>query len=113
MMYGMLLPGNRTDFAVVTGKEFEVENVDVAVAVEVGGGGCRRVVAHANGHGIELVNDTIVVNITRRQTDLRHGGRRSSGQRGRTLGAEETLCAGGDGVSSSGSGQAEITARIG
>ena len=78
MMKKFLLPSNRSGLAIITGEKFKVENVDRAVTVEIGSGGRCRVVAHADGHGIELVNNTIVVNITSRQADRRHGSRVTS-----------------------------------
>jgi len=66
-----LLPGNRASLAIVGCQKLKIENVDVAVVIQVCGGWGGSVVVHANGHGIELVDDVIAINITSQQCHVR------------------------------------------
>ena len=75
---------------VILCQEFEVEHVDNAVIVQVCGGGDGCVVAHADGHGIELVNNTIVVNVACQQCDGWLGNGGTAGQCDLPLSFEET-----------------------
>jgi len=59
-----LFPGDRTGIAIVGGQELQVEYVDHAVVVQVRGRGRGAVVVHTNGQGVELIDDTIPIDIT-------------------------------------------------
>ena len=60
----LLLPNNRTCFAVIPSQQFKVKHVDYAVVVQVCRSGSRSVVTHADGQGIELIDDVIAINVT-------------------------------------------------
>jgi len=102
VFYKILLPGNRSRFAIVAGKKLEVKHVDGAIVVQISSRGSCCVVTHANGQCIELVNNAIAVNITSWQSDGGHCAGSSVHQRDGALGAEESTGGGCDRISSSG-----------
>ena len=68
------MPERGTGEAIILGQDLEIEHVDVAIVIEVGGGRCGSVLAHANGQGIELVDQVVAVDIAGDQVDGGHGG---------------------------------------
>jgi hypothetical protein len=108
-----LLPKHRTGFSIVTSQQFQIQNVDDTVIVQVCGSWGGAVVAHTDGHGVKLINDIVVINITRKQTDGWHSCSAAIGQRNGSLGTEETTGRGTYRVSSSRSRQAESAIRVG
>src|SRR5215207_6012469 len=109
----MCLPGKRTRLPIVLSKKLQIKNVDDPIVVQV----CRRgncaVVAHANGHGVKLINDVIVVNVASEQYDDCLRARIPSSDRYRALGAEETTGCGTHAICPSRSCKAERPVCIG
>ena len=69
----ILLPGDWTRSAIVTSQKFKIQNIDDTIIVQVCGGGCGGVIAHAQRHGIELIDHIIAVNIASQQANGGHG----------------------------------------
>ena len=70
--YVFLLPEQRAGFSIVSGQQFQVQNVDDTIVVQISGSWFRAVVAHPNCHGVKLINDIVVINIASQQADGRH-----------------------------------------
>ena len=113
VFYKILLPGNRSRFAIVAGKKLEVKHVDCAVIVQISGGGSCGVVAHANGQCVELINNAVPIDVTSGQSNGGHCASSSVRQRDGTLRAEESTGGGCDRISSSGNRQDESTICVG
>ena len=64
-----LLPHAGTRVAIVLSQQFQVENVDDSVVVQICRGGRCRVVVDANRESIELINHIVTINITCQQTN--------------------------------------------
>ena len=70
----VLLPINRTGLPIIPGKRFQINNIDDPIVIQISGGGRGSIVVHANGHGVELVYDVVVVNIASQKIDRRKCG---------------------------------------
>ena len=64
-LYAFLLPKHRAGFSIVTSQQFQIQNVDDTVVVQVCSSWSGAVIAHADGHGVKLIDDIVVINITR------------------------------------------------
>ena len=107
------MPGDWTGLAIVLCQELKVEHVDGPVVVQVccGWGGC--VVAHADRHRVELVDDIVVVDIPCQQADSGLSDGRAANQCNRALGGEETIGDGEQGIGPGRSREQEGAVRVG
>ena len=113
MMMAILLPGNRSGFAIVQSQELQIQDIDHTIIIQIGGSWNRGVVAHPNRQGVQLINDIVVINVTRQQSDAWHRAGAATGQRHRALGAEEPAGCGTHGVAARESRQAEGSIAVG
>src|SRR4026208_882342 len=68
-LYVFLLPKHWAGFSIVSSQQLQIQNVDDTIVVQVWrswGGAC---VAHADRHGVELIDDIVVIDITGKQAD--------------------------------------------
>src|SRR5215212_9919416 len=100
-------PGNGTDGSIIVGQQFEIQNVDDSIVVQVGGARRGSVVVHPDRQRIELIDDVVPVNVTGQQSHSRFSVCAAACNCGRTLGTEETAGSRQDGVASGRSGQTE------
>jgi len=84
------LPGQWAGLSIVAGQQFEIEDVDDPIPIQICRGWNGQVVIHANGQRVELVDNVIAIDITRQQTDFWHVGGPCGGDSHRALAAEET-----------------------
>src|SRR6266545_1454750 len=88
------LPSYRTCLSIVICQRLEVKHIDDAIVVQICSSRDRGVITHANRQRIELIDDVVVVNITRRQSERRQTLRGACSECDRSLRSEETLRAG-------------------
>lgn len=111
--YGLLIPLLWGRLSIVASQLFQIQDVDDTIIVQVRFGWGGGVVAHPDRQGIELVDNTIAVEIARQQGK---GGFRAgvpAGNRGGALSLEEPTGTCRNRIRPGGSGQAEATIRIG
>ena len=109
----LLLPKHRTSFPIVTSQQFQIQNIDDTVIVQVCSSWSGAVVAHADGHGIELIDDIVVINIAGKQADGWHGRCAAISQCNGSLCAEISAGRGESGVRSGRRREAESAIRVG
>src|SRR5215217_3871326 len=100
-------PGNGTGGSIVVGQQFEIQNVDDSIVVQVGGARRGSVVVHPDRQRIELIDDVVPVNVTGQQSHSRFGVCAAACNCGRTLGTEETAGGSQHRIGASWCGQAE------
>src|SRR5215207_3326265 len=106
-------PDQRTGLSVVAGQQFQIQNVDDIVVIQIGSAWGGGVVVHPDRQRIELINDIVAVNVTCQERDRWLGVAGSRGEAGRTLGTEEAAGSGDDRIGAGRSGQAKGPVVIG
>src|SRR5690349_2165997 len=93
-----LIPDLWGGFPIITRQQFEVQDVNHAIIVQVSlRGGCG-IVAHPDRQGIELIDHIITIDIAGQQADRGHCCRVPDRDCGRALAVEETTGCSNDGV---------------
>src|SRR5262245_28934336 len=67
------LPDNWSCFSIILGKEFQIQNIDNAIAVQICAFRKCGVITHSDCHCIKLINLIIIVDVTSKQGDDWHG----------------------------------------
>ena len=99
-------PGSWACHSIVLGEKFKVKNVDRIVVIQICSGRRVRVVIHADGQCIELIDHIVPVNVTGEQSNRGHGSV-TCAYCDRSLSTQETTGCGTDAIGPNRSREAE------
>lgn len=84
-----LLPGGRTRCSIISGQRFEIQDVDDVVVIQVCCFRRGRVIAHADGHCIELIDHVVAIDVTAQEGNRRQNVCNAGGHCHLRLGTQE------------------------